>query len=716
MYPGKTLNNKDGQPPQPMEGGESFIQRMKRLNGQQNAEAAGVPQGTGQQTSPYSGPNQSRNPANKETQQGGIPGVNGQVGTPQPNIQAAISGQNGGTQHANDSQTHFFGGGGGLVPQSPNLGTPVSGDGKIPPPTAPSASNPMASAGDSKVGGTPGGIPPPPVTPVAADARDKAPGMPQPYALVVQGSDKGGGAPAPPSPMLSYGGSPAGGLYAGTAPTAPGAPGVATGPGGGGPLATGPMGGPFAGGPSTGGPVFGSSTSADIFGGGGGGVSLGDPKAGAAGGVYASSGGDAAAGSGGAAPGAPPPHPLASAPPPHPLVTPHPPAAPAAPAGPSAPAPPPTGPTTPASPTNPAGYPTMPDDVKLGPYDLGNDKFSTYDGMKFTGNTPDAYTAGTMPDAYSADKFSQFQGPDQSRLEGGQADLAAAILGRPESLTPEVIAGMKNSQKEDALLQAKQQSMRNAASAAARGVAGGGAAEVNDRRMYDAADSQILKSGRDIDLGAANQNFNNRLQSLGAVGDVLNSQMSRASQGYQNTLAGQSAQSGANQVAANSRLDVARANEANRQAAADSGLRTSQFDLARQAQQADENFRAFGTRSAAEDKTLQRKLSQFDINKAISGQNLDAYKTNSGNYFSGLDALRGDKSLALQGELGRGGLDMDRARLASSDAQFSKNYGLNLLQFLEGQRQANNQTGLGYAQLGAQGQSGLIQQIMGMLG
>ncbi len=513
------MNQDPNAPPAQMEGGETFMQRMKRMNGQNQSATAGIPQSTGMQTSPYEAPKAS---------------------TPPPaDVHAAVTGSGAGMASA--SAAPSMGG-------SPS--SPVSGDGKIPAPSAPIMGGGMAGSGGP------------------------------PVAQTATGGGMAGGATAPP-------------------PT-------------------------------------------------------GHPPA----------------------PTSPPPH---NPPPPAPHGDPPP----TAPGGPTSPPPPP------APPAGPSGPPKRPENTNLGAYDLGNNQFSTYQGTQFTGETPQGYQGG---------QISQFSGPDQSRLEGGQADLAQAILGNPESFSPEMVSGLKNAQKEEALLQAKQMQMRNANSAAARGISGGGGQQANDRRLYDQADSQILKANRDIEGQAAQANFGNRLQALDSVNNILNSQMGRASTAYGNTLQGQTAQEGVNQ------------------ASADSRLRTSQFDLARQGQQADENFRAFGTRASAEDKDLQRKLSQFDINKAVAGHGLENYKTDSANYFGERDANRGDRGLDIQKALGEGGLAMDRARLSSSDRQFDKSYGLNLMQFMEGKRQADNNLGYNYTSLGQQGQNGLMDKILGLLG
>lgn len=113
--------------------------------------------------------------------------------------------------------------------------------------------------------------------------------------------------------------------------------------------------------------------------------------------------------------------------------------------------------------------------------------------------------------------------------------------------------------------------------------------------------------------------------------------------------------------------------------------------------QADENYRQFTTERAAQDAEIQRILSQFGMNEAA------------------LASRRADRSLDLQGELGRGGLALDRSRLNESSRQFDAGHGLNILQFLEGKRQHNNNLGFNYTQLNQQGQQNLMNTILNSL-
>lgn len=79
-----------------------------------------------------------------------------------------------------------------------------------------------------------------------------------------------------------------------------------------------------------------------------------------------------------------------------------------------------------------------------------------------------------------------------------------------------------------------------------------------------------------------------------------------------------------------------------------------------------------------------------------------------------LDNYWRGKQFGLQEKLGVGGLSLDERRINEGSRQFDKGYGLNVLQFLEGQRQHNNNSGFNWAQLNQQGQQGVIATLRGM--
>jgi hypothetical protein len=389
-------------------------------------------------------------------------------------------------------------------------------------------------------------------------------------------------------------------------------------------------------------------------------------------------------------------------------------------AAPGAPAP------APAGAPQPTGLPQRPAGTNLQGIDLGNAAFNAYKGAQFSQATPQGYVAGVTPDGYKADQFSQFKAPDQSALESGNANLAQAILGHPESMSADVVNAMKNSNKEDALLAAKQNEMRFLNAGAARGVSGGGSEGANLRRLYDNTSSDILKANRDIDTTAATTNFNNRLQSMDAVNQLLNSQTGRATSSYGAALSGQSAQSGANQAAAASGLQAAAQREQNAAREADSRLATAGFGREGEKLQADENYRTSESERQAKLDEQARNISQFGINQAVAGNALDNFKTDSGNYFAGRGADLADLSeshsnananrgMDIQKELGDAGIGVDRARLTEQGRQFDASNALNIMQYLEGKRQSDNSLGFNYASLNANQQQAMMNAILGRL-
>lgn len=69
--------------------------------------------------------------------------------------------------------------------------------------------------------------------------------------------------------------------------------------------------------------------------------------------------------------------------------------------------------------------------------------------------------------------------------------------------------------------------------------------------------------------------------------------------------------------------------------------------------------------------------------------------------------MRDDRNANLQEFLGREGVRLDNARLTEDGRQFNTAFGLDILRFLESQRQHNNNTGLGWAGLQQNAQDSL---------
>lgn len=320
--------------------------------------------------------------------------------------------------------------------------------------------------------------------------------------------------------------------------------------------------------------------------------------------------------------------------------------------------------------------------------ELGNQPFATYKPSQLQTQITQP---GVLPNSYQGSQFSQFQSPEQQQTQQLQTQRMNEMLRNPETLSPQVLAALKEKQKEAALMMEQQGLQSAQQNAASRGFGGNGSLQGIEQAIRGNTSNQILNSNRDLDIAAATQNRQDLINALGASDSVLSGQMGRATQGYGATLAGQGAQAGDTRSV--SQDAIARAVQGN-----DAMLRAQGLNLQKEGMQMDENFRGYTSERGAQDAALQRVLAQFGINEA---------KHNSD---------RSDNALSLNAELGRGGLELDNKRLTETGRQFNEGHQLNILQFLENQRQHNNGLGYNYAALGQSGQNSLIAQIMSILG
>ncbi len=150
--------------------------------------------------------------------------------------------------------------------------------------------------------------------------------------------------------------------------------------------------------------------------------------------------------------------------------------------------------------------------------------------------------------------------------------------------------------------------------------------------MQEQALASVLGSNRDIDINRAVQNKQDELAALGISDQVLNGALGRATSGYQTQLTGQMSQ------------------EQLRQAAAESALRTGQFDFSQQLAGADENARAQGFNQDNQRVILQAL--GLDENARQADQGLGLGYANLGFNYANLDA--NTKMKLLQMILGGG--------------------------------------------------------------
>lgn len=147
-----------------------------------------------------------------------------------------------------------------------------------------------------------------------------------------------------------------------------------------------------------------------------------------------------------------------------------------------------------------------------------------------------------LSQGYKPQTFSQFQAPDQSQIGGMQQGLMQQMLQHPESMSPQVVEQMKRQGMEASQAQfggLKDQLMQQQA---ARGMGMGGSMDAGLRRLGESQISGNIANNRAIDIGAAQTNFGDRLNTLGASNDFLGQQLGRAQSGYQTGLMGQQAQ------------------------------------------------------------------------------------------------------------------------------------------------------------------------------
>lgn len=168
-----------------------------------------------------------------------------------------------------------------------------------------------------------------------------------------------------------------------------------------------------------------------------------------------------------------------------------------------------------------------------------------------------SYTAKTpLPSAYQPGKVTQYQAPDQSAGNAQLSALMSSILSNPQTMNPNVVAQMKEAQKEQALLMQRQNQSTLDQHAVSRGTLGSGMNQALAGQNLQQALDSILGSNRAIDIQAAQQNRQDELNAAQAGDSWLNAQLARANQNYGSTLQGQLAQEQLNQQGFRSGLDL----------------------------------------------------------------------------------------------------------------------------------------------------------------
>lgn len=349
------------------------------------------------------------------------------------------------------------------------------------------------------------------------------------------------------------------------------------------------------------------------------------------------------------------------------------------------------------------GLPQLPANATYYADNLGNTPFSTYQAQQFNQQGLPTYQGGQINapqlGGYQAGQISQFAGPNQQAIQGSTEALIQQILNNPLSMSDQNVAGLKEQQKAQILAMQRQGMEQAAQSAASRGLApGSGALAGRERRIEDQGRADLTGAYRDIDLAKMVQDQQDRTGAAQLGDSYLSSQMGRATQGYQATLAGQQLREQTGQAAADDArlraaldIDVQGRNldERFRGHQSEADARKFGFDVERA--QADEGFRGFQSEQDAQKNALQRAISQAGLNQQAAdsglkgfGLMMDAYNAQQGRGLEG-------RQLDIQEKLGQGGLDLDRSKLTETGRQFDKGYHLDFLRYLLDQQQLGQQ-------------------------
>jgi len=255
--------------------------------------------------------------------------------------------------------------------------------------------------------------------------------------------------------------------------------------------------------------------------------------------------------------------------------------------------------------TAPSAVPAAPAQRVLAPMNLPTTPIPTYDPAQFSNPVGDQQTA-----------------------------LMRSILTNPQTLSPSIVAQMKEQGKGDALLMQQQQQQQMDQGFAARGTLGSGAADALRARLGQDTVNNILTGNRNLDITAAQTNRQNELDAMNAG----------------NAYAGQ--------------------------------------NLAYQGANADQGYKGYESRVAAVQDQVQRALAQFGVNAQVAANGQQNYGQDLGAFFN-LEGLR-------QGAV-----------------QTNNSSTMALLNYLENQRQFNDNLGFNYNSLDQSGQNALLGAILG---
>jgi len=192
---------------------------------------------------------------------------------------------------------------------------------------------------------------------------------------------------------------------------------------------------------------------------------------------------------------------------------------------------------------------------------------------------------------------SVWQAPDIAESEIATIQALKAALESGGSMGPDVVNMLRGRLQDDATSMAGQASERTRENLAARGINPSspysGSAEAD---IQEALRSDLSTGQREIDLAAAGRNFQDQLLAADALNSALNSTFSRATQSYENALAGSDAnranwQTEIEAYLGSRGLDIDELRAQITEALGQGGLSLDQRRLDQQGSQFDQNYR-----------------------------------------------------------------------------------------------------------------------------
>lgn len=251
-----------------------------------------------------------------------------------------------------------------------------------------------------------------------------------------------------------------------------------------------------------------------------------------------------------------------------------------------------------------------------------NSSQSAGSGIQYPTYTPYQFTQRTLP-TYTPAQLAQYSAPSSGNVMPLEQSLVEQVLTNPETMSPDVVAALKEKNKEEALTYQDQQNEMLGRDAVARGVT------VNPgdaRRLASDVISQLITGNRNIDIQKATQDRADQQSAAALAEQFLTGLTNRAQSNYDSTLKGETAQEALNQAAVQSQIQQILNDEQQQQAQADE----NHFAFGTQADAANfgQNQYAFNTNNALALAQLAEQIRQFNntlgFNYTTLGANLQA--------------------------------------------------------------------------------------------